>query len=196
MKKGIVITAILVLAVILTACTANTAEPSDDAEHPVDIESVRQHFPPDYSRAESMEITFNRTGQRVVVGRTDDAMMWNRDEMNFLHDAYDGAGNPHPNFRNLNFPNPNEYLFDALIEELFKDREYTWSPHRYIPGTAPGFSIIIFDGEGAQIMAFDLFHWNFVRFNGTFFSLPPFTGEAVIDWIPFYVARILSNRLD
>ena len=184
----------LALLMVL-AVSVSTAGCGTDDTPPAGAEAtlVQQlDFPPDFSRAESIVIVPSH-GYRFTVRRGDSAMMWNRDEL--VLRFTDATGRPMPDFRNLRFTEPNEYLFDAIIETLFMDREYMLAGYAY-PNPERHIKITIYDDGDIELMAFHLINWNLVVFNDVSYRLYRYSPmEVVIDWWVFTVAQILNQRL-
>jgi len=201
--KNSIAVAVLVFAIGLTACSNDVPSHIDDTDttsvSETPSEPRQRGFPPDLSRAYSIEI-IDPIGrfEVAVVRRNDSAMMWNRDELPINHT---GGGTPYIRgdfwVRNPTFENPNEYLFEALMDAWFDDRTYMPSSCGFGYGD---WTIIIYDDEGAEIMTFDLFlnRNHCVRFNGNFYELSQDSrgfGEE-IDWKLIHVAQFMARHLD
>ena len=188
MKRISTVILALTLILPLTACKGNTAT----AQSEQNSITAEQNFSPDYSLAESIEITVfggTATGQSYIVRRTDDKMMWSRNE--FLS-KYDQTKPNQPFLSDPTFSNPDEYLFDALIEAIFGDREFTLTAPLMDADEFGRHSIVFYDNTGADIIAFDLIYPNdqthYLRFNETFYMI-----SSVIDSAPFSASYFMNR---
>jgi len=167
----------------MTACNNNSATALPE-----------QSFPPDYSHAKSIEITIfgsTATGMSYVIKRGDDTMMWSREELLAEYEkAKPGMPYPYPN--NPTFNNPDEYLFDALMDAIFADRVFSQTTPFDEADEVGRHSIRLYDSESKEIIAFDILYPNdevhYIRHNGVFYLI-----SDKIDSMPFE-ASFFMNR--
>jgi hypothetical protein len=193
MKRIILVILALVIILAMTACKGN----SGTAQTEQSSSPVEQSFPPDYSNAKSIKITIyggTATGQSFIVTRNDSRMMWNREELPI---SYDSNGTPYLPANSFRFNEPDEYLFDVLMDEMFNNWEY--SPGKHLHTDDEGhYNIVIYDDEDSEIMTFDLFYQNCILFNGAFYSISPDDDHVtapIIDGYPFTTAYFIYRNL-
>ena len=190
---------LMLLSIIAIGCTDSTSmrTTQQQVELPDNITEPLQVFPPDYSRAESIKITIyggTATGQSFIVEREDERMMWNKDELPVSHDS---TGTPYLPAINFRFNAPDEFLFDAIMDTVFSNREYMPADHRHSDDEGH-YNIVVYDDEQAEIMAFDLFYMRCVLFNGSFYTISSEVDHSIapkIDGYPFQVAYFINRDL-
>ena len=193
MKRIILVILTLVLVLTMIACKGNSAA----AQTEQSSSPLEPSFPPDFSNAESIKITIyggTATEQSFIVARADEKMMWNRDELPISHDSTGGAYLPAINFK---FYNPNEYLFDVLMYDMFSNWEYLPGKHSHT-NEEGHYNIVIYDDENSEIMIFDLFYLSCVLFNGAFYSISPDSDHVTgpeIDGYSFMTAYFIYRNL-
>jgi len=172
------------MTVLVAVCACIAVEQQNILNTPV----VRQDFSTVCKSAQSLKITIcmgTAIGQSFMVESADDNMLWSRSE--FL-DKYDETEQNQPFLYDNTFGNPDEYLFEALLDALFGDRVYEPLEDQHIVEEVR-YNIVVFDDEGLEIMGLDLFFNMYcIKFGDSLYTTSP-----KIDNAPFQAAYMMSD---
>ena len=191
----------IAIALITVACKSNISLQSSEQDSSSDeglSEDIAAQsslltdmtFPPDYSFAETIRIIIKSgtaDGYSFDIHRLDDTQKWIRSELPGISD--DVNQNPNSLLQSEQTYQPNEYLFDALIDAMFSEKAYEPIEQDYTDQEVR-YRIFIYDADGIEIFFFDLFYYmNCIRYNDFCFSVAP-----EIDHAPFQVGYRLSRE--